>query len=118
MPYTTHAMYISFNGGQDLVDTTQLRPVPVYTPGPYNTPISTSPAMWGGYLAAGDYQYENAGAGGNFVMWQTLSGAYSRMWPMDDADAVRLLLFTTIPTALAADEAYIAVLPDGEIGAS
>lgn len=114
-------MYVNFfsNGSVvDTVDTTKLAPVKVVSGGPYNTPITTDPALWGGFKTAGQYQYENAAAGQVYVAWQSPSNFIARMWPMDDAAAADLLIGTTIPTALGASTASITVISDGELYSS
>lgn len=105
----------------DTVDTNMVTGIPVrgYDKRT-NTPITTDPALWGGYYDGGSYKYENAAAGQALVKWQMPNTSLTRTWNMDDNDALDLLLNTTIPNALntSPQPAIIFVLQDGNEDAS
>jgi len=99
----------------DTVDTTKLTGTPVrgYD---NSTPLTTDPALWGGYYNGGSGKFENAAAGQAYVLWLTPSNGQTRMWPMDDNAALDKLLNVTIPAALNENPqpALITVLQDGD----
>ncbi len=110
-------MLVILSGTGDTVDTDLHTPVRITPGGPYNTPITTNPAVWGGVKTGGAYQYENAAAGGCFVGWYLTPNTPFKTWRLTNIAAYATLM-ATIETAIAASQSVIYVTTAGTLGAS